>query len=165
MWSDFSRNCNPWASAKLNSCKVWPIRNGGSTVFPVWSLAYSLSAASAMPTCSRRKKIRRSAPLDAHILMTEAKHFKNLHLQESRLRRQYKQDAQELRELQERRKEQEEAEAHTQPAKIAAKPKELVAQAAASGFEFTNTVEPGQKEKAVAERKHSDVVLSGTASV
>src|SRR3982751_589307 len=96
----------------------------------------------------------RAALLDAHILMTEAKHFKNLHLQESRLRRQYKQDAQELRELQERRKEQEQAEAHTQPAKIAAKPKELVAQAAASGFEFTNTVEPGQKEKAVAERKH-----------
>src|SRR5947209_8614558 len=53
----------------------------------------------------------RTALLDAHILMTEAKHFKNLHLQESRLRRQYKQDAQELRELQERRKEQEEAEA------------------------------------------------------
>src|SRR4051794_4220544 len=94
----------------------------------------------------------RTALLDAHILMTEAKHFKNLHLQESRLRRQYQQDAKELRELQERRKEQEEAEAHTQPAKIAAKPKELVAQAAASGFEFTNTVEPGQKEKAVAER-------------
>jgi hypothetical protein len=30
------------------------------------------------------------------ILMTEAKHFKNLHLQESRLRRQYRQDMEEL---------------------------------------------------------------------
>src|SRR3954447_14664369 len=57
----------------------------------------------------------RAALLDAHILMTEAKHFKNLHLQESRLRRQYRQDAQELRELQSQRKEteQEEAEEHT----------------------------------------------------
>src|SRR3954449_3294054 len=42
----------------------------------------------------------RAALLDAHILMTEAKHFKNLPLQESRLRRQYQQDAKELRELQ-----------------------------------------------------------------
>src|SRR3954449_3943860 len=50
----------------------------------------------------------RAALLDAHILMTEAKHFKNLHLQESRLRRQYRQDAQELRELQRERKEAEE---------------------------------------------------------
>src|SRR3954464_371903 len=53
----------------------------------------------------------RRALLDAHILMTEAKHFKNLHLQESRLRRQYKQDLQELRKLQaERKQEGEEAE-------------------------------------------------------
>src|SRR5947199_7156712 len=34
----------------------------------------------------------RAALLDAHILMVEAKHFKNLHMQESRLRRQYRQD-------------------------------------------------------------------------
>src|SRR4051812_3773634 len=47
----------------------------------------------------------RAALLDAHILMTEAKHFKNLHLQESRLRRQYRQDREELRELQRERKE------------------------------------------------------------
>src|SRR3954452_5409629 len=52
----------------------------------------------------------RAALLDAHILMTEAKHFKNLHLQESRLRRQYQQDAKELRELQaQHQQEQEEA--------------------------------------------------------
>jgi hypothetical protein len=35
--------------------------------------------------------------------MTEAKHFKNLYLQESRLRRQYRQDAQELQERQAKR--------------------------------------------------------------
>src|SRR3982750_2707169 len=51
----------------------------------------------------------RAALLDAHILMTEAKHFKNLHLQESRLRRQYRQDAQELADLQKHRKAEQEA--------------------------------------------------------
>ncbi len=71
--------------------------------------------------------------LDAHILMTEAKHFKNLHLQESRLRRQYRQDAQELKELQvQRKKEQEEQE----QARKTAAPKSLTASV---GFEFTNT--------------------------
>ena len=49
----------------------------------------------------------RAALSDAHVLMTEAKHFKNLHLQESRLRRQYRQD---LQELQAQRKEEQEAE-------------------------------------------------------
>jgi hypothetical protein len=69
--------------------------------------------------------------LDAHILMHEAKHFKNLHLQESRLRRQYQQDAKELKELQaQRKKEQEE---QTKPA---APPKALAA--TPNGFEFTN---------------------------
>jgi hypothetical protein len=52
----------------------------------------------------------RTALLDAHILMTEAKHFKNLHLQESRLRRQYRQDLQELQERQAQRKEEQETE-------------------------------------------------------
>ena len=42
--------------------------------------------------------------LDAHILIEDAKHFKNLHLQESRLRRQYQQDLKELKELQAQRK-------------------------------------------------------------
>ena len=70
--------------------------------------------------------------LDAHILMQDAKHFKNLHLQESRLRRQYRQDAQELKELQrQRKKEQEEKEA-------ASKPQTLIASV---GFEFA-TPEP-----------------------
>jgi hypothetical protein len=73
----------------------------------------------------------RAALLDAHILMTEAKHFKNLHLQESRLRRQYRQDAQELKELQaQRKKEQQEQEQAKKPAP----PKTL---AASNGFEFT----------------------------
>lgn len=72
--------------------------------------------------------------LDAHILMHEAKHFKNLHLQESRLRRQYQQDAKELKELQtQRQQEQKEQE----PSKTAAPPKTLAA-AASHGFEFTN---------------------------
>jgi hypothetical protein len=75
----------------------------------------------------------RAALLDAYILMAEARHFKNLHLQESRLRRQYRQDAQELEERQaQRRKEQEETVEHVRLREKA------VAQAAASGFEFSN---------------------------
>ena len=72
----------------------------------------------------------RAALLDAHILMTEAKHFKNLHLQESRLRRQYRQDAQELQECQKQRKKEQEKQEQ---------PKEttpLKALAATGGFEF-----------------------------
>ena len=70
--------------------------------------------------------------LDAQILITEAKHFKNLHLQENRLRRQYRQDAKELKERQaQRKKEQEEQE----QAKKAAQPKALAA--TPNGFEFT----------------------------
>jgi hypothetical protein len=78
----------------------------------------------------------RAALLDAHILMTEAKHFKNLHLQENRLRRQYRQDAQELKELQaQRKKEQEEY-----------KSAERKTAAASNGFEFTNAVsEPDRR--------------------
>ncbi|MBV9937571.1 MAG: hypothetical protein JO150_03625, partial [Acidobacteriaceae bacterium] len=52
----------------------------------------------------------RTMLLDAHILMADAKHFKDLHLHESRLRRQYRQDLQELKELQAERKKQQEAE-------------------------------------------------------
>jgi cell division protein FtsB len=76
----------------------------------------------------------RAALLDAHILMTEARHFKNLHLQESRLRRQYQQDAQELRELQESRKEEEQEEAE----EPTAFPERNAARMAAHGFEFSN---------------------------
>jgi hypothetical protein len=73
--------------------------------------------------------------LDAHILLTEAKHFKNLHLQESRLRRQYGQDAKELKERQaQRKKEQEEQE----QAKKAAQPKAFAT--TPNGFEFTTPV-------------------------
>jgi hypothetical protein len=75
----------------------------------------------------------RAALLDAHILMEEAKHFQNLHRQESRLRRQYRQDAQELKELQAQRKKEQEDQA--QAKKPAPPPKTL---AAANGFEFTN---------------------------
>jgi septal ring factor EnvC (AmiA/AmiB activator) len=85
----------------------------------------------------------RAALLDAHILMSEAKHFKNLHLHESRLRRQYKQDAQELRELQERRKEQEQKETEAR----LPLPEKKAAHASANGFEFTNSVESGREEK------------------
>ena len=76
--------------------------------------------------------------LDAHILIEDAKHFKNLHLQESRLRRQYRQDARELKEIQaQRKKEQEEQEQQ----KITTAPKTLTASV---GFEFTNA-EPTPK--------------------
>ena len=49
--------------------------------------------------------------LDAHILMQEARHFQNLHRQENRLRRPYRQDAQELKELQTQRKKDQEEQA------------------------------------------------------
>jgi hypothetical protein len=74
----------------------------------------------------------RAALLDAHILMTEAKHFKNLHLQESRLRRQYRQDAQELAERQ-RQRQQEQEEKQEQVPRAHHPQKE-------NGFEFTKAV-------------------------
>ncbi|MBV8708591.1 MAG: hypothetical protein JO028_15480 [Acidobacteriaceae bacterium] len=86
----------------------------------------------------------RRAMLDAHILMTDAKHFKNLHLQESRLLRRYGQDAKELKDLQaQRKREQEEQEQ-------AVKPKTL---AAANGFEFTTPAEPTESSQS---RERSD---------
>jgi hypothetical protein len=101
----------------------------------------------------------RAALLDAHILMTEAKHFKNLHLQESRLRRQYRQDAQELKELQaQRKKEREERE----EAKKMAPPKAL---AATNGFEFTNTVtspKAGDKEADRSPQNGSALLCTGS---
>ena len=76
--------------------------------------------------------------LDAHILMVEAKHFKNLHLQEARLRRQYRQDLQELKTLQaERRKEHEE-----QQEKAAAQPSRARCEAEPRGFEFATPSMP-----------------------
>ncbi len=70
--------------------------------------------------------------LDSYILMQEARHFQNLHRQESRLHRQYRQDAQELKELQaQRKKEQEEQE--QAKAKKATAPKALTASV---GFEL-----------------------------
>jgi hypothetical protein len=97
----------------------------------------------------------RAVLLDAHILMTEAKHFKNLHLQESRLHRQYQQDRKELRELQAQRQQaQEEAEERTQPQKD-------VAHSAANGFEFTNTADHNKGE----ERQPGDPVLFRANSV
>jgi hypothetical protein len=80
----------------------------------------------------------RTALLDAHILMTEAKHFKNLHLQESRLRRQYRQDAQELRELQaQRQQEQEEKQEHAPRVNHTQRK---------NGFEFTKAIETPCKQ-------------------
>ncbi|MBV8708146.1 MAG: hypothetical protein JO028_13240 [Acidobacteriaceae bacterium] len=79
------------------------------------------------------------ALLDAHILMTEAKHFKNLHLQESRLRRQYRQDVEELRALQGERKQKQEEE--EKQASIAQR-RPVALAASANGFEFTNAKKP-----------------------
>ena len=87
--------------------------------------------------------------LDAHILLTEAKHFKNLHLQENRLRRQYRQDAKELKERQaQRKKEQEEQE----QAKKAASPKTV---AASHGFEFTDIAEPSNQTENTIDQKQN----------
>lgn len=88
----------------------------------------------------------RAMLLDAHILMTDAKHFKNLHLQESRLRRQYEKDLKELRQLQaERKKAEEPTRPETQPAL-------RVAAAAGNGFEFATSPQPGQSASASANR-------------
>ncbi|MBV9034354.1 MAG: hypothetical protein JO182_07650, partial [Acidobacteriaceae bacterium] len=83
----------------------------------------------------------RAALLDAHILMTEAKHFKNLHLQESRLRRQYRQDLEELTQLQRQRQEVEAQEAK----------RKAVVPIPTNGFEFTATVQPSQEERKEAD--------------
>jgi hypothetical protein len=94
----------------------------------------------------------RAALLDAHILMTEAKHFKNLHLQESRLRRQYRQDLQELQERQtQRKKEQEEEKAKHQPS------------AQVNGFEFTTPLatDPNSQTSTVCRR----TILPDAASI
>src|SRR3954470_13823704 len=86
----------------------------------------------------------RAALLDAHILMTEAKHFKNLHLQESRLRRQYRQDLQELQERQAQRKEEQE----TEKAKNQRS-------AQVNGFEFTTPSTTDPKPQSVSNRKRT----------
>jgi hypothetical protein len=91
-------------------------------------------------TDEKNPQVRR-AMMDAHILVEDAKHFKNLHLQESRLRRQYRQDLEELRALQAERKQKEEEREEQTP--IQRKP---VARAASvNGFEFTNAKQPDTK--------------------
>jgi hypothetical protein len=62
--------------------------------------------------------------LDAYILQEDARHFKNLHLQENRLSRRYQQDLKELKTLQSERKKQEEEQ-----------------EEAANGFAFTTPAE------------------------
>ena len=90
----------------------------------------------------------RRAMLDAHILTADARHFKNLHLQESRLLHRYEKDAKELRELQaQRKKEQEEK----QGAQKTTPPKTLTA--TIGGFEFTTTGKPGYQSENRIERE------------
>jgi hypothetical protein len=102
----------------------------------------------------------RRAMMDAHILIEDAKHFKNLHLQESRLSRRFQQDAKELKELQaQRKKEQEEQE---QTEKTAA-PKALTASV---GFEFTtDNTKPGQHENSATDHcgQSCSILLNGGA--
>jgi hypothetical protein len=100
----------------------------------------------------------RAALLDAHILMTEAKHFKNLHLQESRLRRQYRQDMEELRELQGERKE-----AESEQTELQKKP--VARAAAANGFEFTNIIESPKEGGKAGRSEGNGPVLVFTGSV
>ena len=103
----------------------------------------------------KNEQVRR-AMIDAHILMTETKHFKNLHLQENRLNRRYQQDMKELKELQaQRKKEQEEQQE-------AAKPKALAA-TAPNGFEFTNP--PVTNSISRQDNSQKPIALSGTALI
>ena len=98
----------------------------------------------------------RAALLDAHILMTEAKHFKNLHLQESRLRRQYQQDLQELKQLQAQRKEAEAQEAKGKS----------VALAQPNGFEFATIAQrPNEEDKKADHNKKENGSVLCTGSV
>jgi len=94
----------------------------------------------------------RRALLDAHILQTEAKHFKNLHLQESRLHRQYQQNAKELKELQaERHEEQEAEEAENQlPTQV-------------NGFEFATQLVLGSNPQSSSVCKRT--ILSNATSI
>jgi hypothetical protein len=77
----------------------------------------------------------RAALLDAYIAQEDAKHLKNLHLQENRLHRRYRQDLAELQTRQKARKDQEEAEKKAQAAKTPA-----------VGFEFTTAEMPAQND-------------------
>jgi hypothetical protein len=76
--------------------------------------------------------------------MTEAKHFKNLHLQESRLRRQYRQDLQELQERQAQRKEEQETEKA-----------ENQRSAQVNGFEFATSSATDPKPQPGSNRKRT----------
>jgi hypothetical protein len=91
----------------------------------------------------------RTMLLDAHILMTEAKHFKNLHLQEARLRRQYEKDRKELRQLQAERKEAEEANSQTSTKR--------------NGFEFTNRADTSTALPDGVKKDRSDTFEAGSA--
>jgi len=88
----------------------------------------------------------RNALLDAHILMTDAKYLKNLHLQESRLRRQYKQDLQELEALQAQRKE----------AEVQETKRKTVAPAQPHGFEFANSISLNQNSQPRGDHQETD---------
>ncbi|MBV9306242.1 MAG: hypothetical protein JOZ45_08895 [Acidobacteriaceae bacterium] len=98
--------------------------------------------------------------LDAHILMADGKHFKNLHLHESRLRRQYGQDAQELKELQAKRKQEQEEQERQERLKETASPK---VRAAAGGFEFANFAEHSREQETNLNGS-SKTPLTGAAS-
>lgn len=102
----------------------------------------------------KNEQVRR-AMIDAHILVEDAKHFKNLHLQENRLLRRYAQHAKELKELQAQRKKEQEGQEQAQKA---AAPKAL---AATNGFEFTTSTEPTDPPQS---RKQSDRLTSSSAS-
>jgi hypothetical protein len=98
----------------------------------------------------------RRAMIDAHILIEDAKHFKNLHLHESRLLRRYDKDARELKELQaQRKKEQEEKE---QAVKLKA-----LAATAPNGFEFT--IPPVTNANSQPDNGHKQTVPSHTAPI
>lgn len=101
----------------------------------------------------------RRAMLEAHILVEDAKHFKNLHLHENRLLRRYTQDAKELKELQAKRKGQEEQAKGEQPQETAP-PK---VRAAVGGFEFANPSE-GSREQEPSVNDSSKTPLAGAVA-
>jgi hypothetical protein len=96
----------------------------------------------------------RAALLDAYIAQEDAKHLKNLHLQENRLHRRYRQDLLELQTRQKARKDQEEAEKKAQPAKTPA-----------VGFEFATAETPSTTEPLTAPNTRNLPVKTGQISV
>ena len=164
----FTKRCNPWANAKpplLQSLADtrWRLDRIPGLEAGIYALGRRRYA--DLFEDERDEQVR-AALLDAHILMTDAKHLKNLHLQESRLRRQYRQDAGELQERQAERKKEQEKDEPCAPLTRANAGKSADC-SKENGFEFAKTIaELGrQEEERTGHCQRSDSTLFCIGSV